>query len=312
VRFRRASRSKIKVLYVAGWGRSGSTILDSTLGQLDGFFSVGEVSYLWERNLIQNRPCGCGRSFRECPVWGRVMNGAYGGMDEIDPEEMIRLRDSGARSRHMPLMLAPWGRSLLRSRLGKYPDSLERLYRAIRDDTGCSVIIDSSKLPSYGYVLGMISSIDLYIVHLVRDPRAVAYSWLRKKLDSDTGEYMPRYTAVQSALVWSAWNLAVEAFWKRQPERYMMLRYEDFVGRPQESVERIRELVREEGLSLPFVAEREVRLGVNHTVGGNPNRFNTGTVELRPDEEWKAKMGRMDRRTVAMLTRPLRARYGYL
>jgi len=34
-----------KVLYIAGWGRSGSTILDNVLGQLDGCFSTGELNY---------------------------------------------------------------------------------------------------------------------------------------------------------------------------------------------------------------------------------------------------------------------------
>ena len=37
------SGERVKVLYIAGSGRSGSTILDRILGQLDGFFSVGEL-----------------------------------------------------------------------------------------------------------------------------------------------------------------------------------------------------------------------------------------------------------------------------
>lgn len=44
----------VKVLYVIGWGRSGSTILDNVLGQLDGCFSTGELHYFWERQ----RPAG--------------------------------------------------------------------------------------------------------------------------------------------------------------------------------------------------------------------------------------------------------------
>jgi len=33
-----------KVLFITGRGRSGSTILDNLLGQLDGFFSLGQVN----------------------------------------------------------------------------------------------------------------------------------------------------------------------------------------------------------------------------------------------------------------------------
>ena len=45
----------VRVLYIAGSGRSGSTILDRTLGQVDGFFSAGELCNLWGRGLLARR-----------------------------------------------------------------------------------------------------------------------------------------------------------------------------------------------------------------------------------------------------------------
>lgn len=303
---------KVKVLYVAGWGRSGSTILDNVLGQLDGFFSVGELSYVWDRNVIENRICGCGRPFRECPVWTGVMEAAFGGMDGVDAREMIRLRDRGARTRHVPLMLAPRvGRTVIKGRLDWYPRNLGNLYRAIRDVTGSRVIVDSSKLPSYGYALGLVPEVDLYVVHLVRDPRAVAHSWQRKMVLPDTGTLMTRHGSLQSPLIWDAWNAATEVLLGRPAGRYMRLRYEDFVEKPREAVGRILELVGEEVPKLPFVSEREVELGTTHTVSGNPSRFRTGTVELRADEEWRRSMKTSDERIVSALSWPLRARYGY-
>ena len=35
------------VLYIGGWGRSGSTLLSHLLGGLDGMVSVGELRYVW-------------------------------------------------------------------------------------------------------------------------------------------------------------------------------------------------------------------------------------------------------------------------
>lgn len=271
---------------------------------------MGEICYVWERNLIENRLCSCGARFRECEVWREVLEKAYGGMDRIDATEMIQNRDSGARTRHVPLMLTPWGEPLLKPRLGKYLDNLEKLYLATQHATGSAVIVDSSKLPSYGYALGMIPAIDLYVVHLIRDPRAVAYSWSRKKLEP-TGELMRHNTPVRSTLAWDIWNPVIEAFWGGRPERYLRLRYEDFVDKPEESVERIFDMIQEEKPNLPFVAERELELAPTHSVGGNPNRFDTGTVELRPDEEWKRKIKRPDRTAVTALSWPLLLRYGY-
>lgn len=301
---------KIKVLYIAGWGRSGSTLLDNILGQLEGFFSVGEINCVWERNLLGSWRCGCGAPFEECEVWPGVMEEAFGGLDRIDSHKMIRLRDSGARTRHFPLVLTPWGKPFLRHRLGSYMSNLEKLYQGIHKRTGSRVIVDSSKIPSYAYLLDMIPTIDLYVVHLVRDSRAVAYSWLRKKFQPDTETFMHRHSIVESAVVWGVWNAMVEALWGRRSGRYLRLRYEDLMEDPQKALARILKLMHEDALSLP-IENREVRLGVNHTSSGNPSRFKTGLVKLRPDEEWKAKMKRSHRAIVTALNWPLLQRYGY-
>lgn len=301
---------KIKVLYITGAGRSGTTILANALGQIDGFFSVGEINYIWERNVLEGRPCGCGEAFRECSEWPRVLEEAYGGVDEVEARAWIEARDSGARTRHVPLMLTPWGSRWISSRLGNYLNVLQRLYRAIETISGSRVIVDSSKLPSYGYVLDLAPAIDLYVVHLVRDPRAVAHSWSRKKFQPDTGEYMEQYGAAQSSLIWNVWNSVIEALWRRRG-RYLRVRYEDFVREPGATLERILALLREKD-PLSFVNGRQVELAPTHNLSGNPNRFETGRVELKLDEEWRTKLKKQDRSLVTALTAPLLVKYGYL
>ncbi len=125
------------------------------------------------------------------------------------------------RPRHIPLMLTDAGRRLLESRwTGEYTDALRRFYRTILDTTGSKVVVDSSKLPLYGHVLGTISEVELYVVHLVRDPHAVAYSWLRKKQSTPTGKglaYMPQHHPVESSLEWDLCNVAAGELWGDSP-----------------------------------------------------------------------------------------------
>jgi hypothetical protein len=71
--------------------------------------------------------------------------------------------------------LLPRRETILASRLQDYLVGLEKLYQGIRAYTGSKVIIDSSKSLLYGYLLGMLPTIDLYVLHIVRDPRGVAY-----------------------------------------------------------------------------------------------------------------------------------------
>lgn len=304
---------KIKILYIAGFGRNGSTILGNILGEMDGFFHAGELNFVWERNLLENRRCGCGEPFRECELWNRVFDEAFGGMERVEAHEMARLQRTPNLALHTALTWLPSRLTSMARGRRKFLDHLEKLYEAVGHTTGSRVVIDSSKRPLYGYLLQKVPGIDLRVVHLIRDPRASAYSWLREKPQPDSSgpAYMQRFNPLQSTLRWIAWNVLAEAFWKRSPKRYLRLRYEDLVQYPRESIEAILRMLNEEAPDLPLVDETHVKLGGGHTVEGNPNRFETGTVELRPDEEWTSGMKPVDIRLVTSLTLPFLNRFGY-
>lgn len=305
---------KIKVLFIAGSGRSGSTILHDILGQIDGFFAGGEIRYIWERGFIKNKLCGCGIPFHECGIWRTIMCEAFGGKDHVDAEELYRLTES-FRIHHLPSTLIPPVRDGHLRRLSEYTESLAKLYAAIQSTTESRVIVDSSKNPSYGYVLRMLPVIDLYVLHFVRDSRAVAYSWSKEKLfqpGDDNPDYMARKKPVQSGLQWNARNLAAEIWLRQTRGRYKMLHYDDFVDQPRRSIEAISDLLGETPASLPFVTEHTVELKPNHSVFGNLVRFQTGTVELRLDDRWQTRMSGKHKRAVTVLTWPLLLKYGYL
>ena len=296
-----------RVLYIAGWGRSGSTILDNVLGQVDGFFSAGELMFLWKRGLIEGRLCGCGTPVRDCDVWSRVLDRAFPG--GVDAHELLRLEGRGARTRHLPLHLAH-----LEPGTAEYRRSLGSLYRAIQAETGCRVIVDSSKSPSYGRVLAGVDGLDVRVVHLVRDPRAVAYSWVRKKMQRDDPRRvrsMHSHGPAMSSFYWNLLNESTRALWKSDGGRHLLVRYEDFVARPQETIDEIVRFADEIPSRLPWTAEGELALEHTHTVSGNPSRFDHGTVALRADVEWQRSMRPRDRRVVDVITRPFRGRYGY-
>jgi hypothetical protein len=158
----------------------------------------------------------------------------------------------------------------------------------------------------------MVPTIDLYVLHFIRNAQAVAYSWSKRKL-YQPGDYMPRKTSVNSAMVWNARNITVEMFLERTPGRYMTLRYEDFVSNPQSSVMDILDLLDEKDVELPFVTADSVKFdGTNHSIHGNEVRFQDGPVKLRLDTKWKTNMKKRNKFTVKALTWPLLMKYGYL
>ena len=123
--------------------------------------------------------------------------------------------------------------------------------------------------------------------------------------------YMNNRRPGRSAINWMISNVGTELLGRRAPERYLRLRYEDFVERPQDLFARILALVAETPSALPFSGDRTMLLGLTHSVKGNPDRFRSGPTELRIDDEWKRAMRPGDRRLVTSLTWPLLERYGY-
>jgi hypothetical protein len=300
----------VKVLYVAGSGRSGSTILDRTLGQLDGFFSAGELCNLWSRGLLARRRCGCGTPVPDCRVWGAVLDEAFGGPDGVDAERLAAATRRRLHVRSVPGLLL--GRDGGTADDG-YQAALVRLYRAVQHQTGCRVIVDSSKSPVYARLVAAIPGVDVAVVHLIRDPRATAWSFLRTKRLPDFGDdrLMQRQHPLVSARRWSLWQAVTELLWGRRRGRYLRLRYEDFMRDPPSAVRRIAGLAGEAPAALPFTGPATVRLTATHSVSGNPNRFGTGQVELRADDEWRRTMRAGDRAMVTTLTWPLLLRYRY-
>jgi hypothetical protein len=290
--------ARVKVLYVAGVPRCGSTILGALLGQVEGVFFAGEV--VQTANVVERGiSCGCGEPLESCPVWGGVFARAFPA-DGRDRPTMLHLSRRDGRAVGV-------ARHVLRAR-GLLPASpaLERVTKAFADtfvalqeETGARVVVDSSKSPAYARLLQNDPRIDLHVLHLVRDPRATTWSWLRDPLIHD------RPSTV--ALIWDFWNPLIELLWRRS--RYLRLRYEDFASEPERAVRRILELVGERPDALPFVSPDEVLLAPTHSVHGNPNRFRSGPVEIALDDSWLRAPEFRGRRIVTWLTAPLRLRY---
>jgi hypothetical protein len=286
--------------------------LDLILGQVPGFASVGELRYLWDRGLGERQLCGCGVAVPDCPFWRAVLEEALGRVDPADAGEMLAFQRRLDGLARMPWVLAPWRPPSLERDLRAYREVLGRVYRAVQAVSGASVLVDSSKYAAYGRILAGVPGLDLRVLHLVRDSRAVAYSWTRRKeLPEVVTEerYMPVFPPWQSAAYWGLENLALQLL-RGSSRRYHILRYEDLTRQPEAVLSAALERI---GIAadLGFLREGRLNLGLNHTVAGNPIRFRRGEVRIRPDVEWRGRLGWGPRWIVTALTWPLLLRYGF-
>jgi Sulfotransferase family len=310
--------TSLKVLSIVGAGRSGSTVLASILGEAPGFASAGEIRWLWQRGVRERRPCACGLAPTDCPVWAPVVAATLSAVDDRDhdralaeivaaqseiatlPNRLRVLRSASAPTTSWPAL------NVVRT-------AIDTACRSFASATGARVVVDTSKRPHDAAVVAALRDLDLYVLHVVRDPRAVAYSWRREKAFTVAGETRTMGTRrpAASARRWTSNSLGAEVLRRHvPPDRWLRLRYEDFCAAPAQTHRAIMGLLGEEGPS-PFEGPDTVRLSPGHIVAGNPSRFTVGSVRIRVDEEWRRDMSARDQRLVGWSTYPLRLRYGY-
>ena len=307
-----------KVLYIAGPGRSGSTILDQILGEVPGFVSTGELQMIWQRGLVEGQSCGCSTSVRECAFWRAVMDEAFGGMDPNGAEEVLTLlnRYVPLSPRRLARLCADTSRDQRShgrtSDALRYAQALESLYRAIASIAEARVVVDSSKTVA-GAAMAAATELDVYVLHLVRDPRAVAHSWARNRrpgeVRRDPGS-VEFARALFFSFEWTTRNLALELI---QPAagRRMKMRYEDLTSSPATCVAKICDFLGERCDVRPVSQQGSVVLGENHMASGNRTRYVRGEVVIRPDDEWRRSMSARTSLIGTVSALPLLRRYGY-
>lgn len=157
-----------KVVFLLGIGRSGSTMLDLMLGSHSQGFSLGEISKIPEILAKEGTPAAF------CPdttFW----------QDRFSVETAQRLAAGLSNHRlhkYIPLKLERWVRELI----GK--DDILRPYSLLFEKIQKPLLIDSSKYPYW--VASKLNTAEFrrgplqaYVLHVVRDGRAVLNSYLR-------------------------------------------------------------------------------------------------------------------------------------
>ena len=297
-----------KVLYVLGTQRGGSTIAGRVIGAQPGFAFGGEVRRLWARGIGPGRTCGCGRALDACPLWSEVLpevlvDGVTAAQvaawqAEVAPgnhswrgaERVVRASRPGA---------PPW------PALEHYRAVMGRMYTAMARALGARVLVDASKLPADAAVLLGIDGIEASVLHLVRDPRGVVHSQLRRR--APTGG-IERARVVRLAGAWAVRHGAARRLARdRGDARWLELRYEDFATDPGPALARVAGLVGERPKPVP--PDGRYDLAEVHTAGGRLPA-ETG-VALCRDDRWQTELPGPERVVATTATLPLLLRFGY-
>lgn len=295
-------------MYICGYGRSGSTVLDIAIGSGQGVASVGELSNFAD-SWLENRYCACEKKLRECHFWRNVSDQVSGMSDEQirHYEERRRVIE---RKRLIPIV----GRANIALDQEGYCIKTSGLIEAISREAGVPVVIDSSKSPFRALALSRIRELDFYLIHLVRDPRAVAWS-LAKSLERDVKmgvqNELKKRAALRSAMAWVHTNYMCEKVSSLLPfDKKLFVRYEDFVKNPHQLFKKLGKMLDTDFDNVANLLSSGMPLPKGHTVAGNRMRMNS-SIRLIPDFEWQERMPSVDRRKVKLVCGRMIRSYGY-
>jgi hypothetical protein len=220
---------------------------------------------------VRKAICTCSRPLEKCPVWGPFKD---------DPSQLDGLT-------HHDLTLA--------------------LFRQLPGQD--AIMVDSSKTAwgstAVPFTLVHAISTDFRLIHIVRDPRAVCWSTLKKATATNRIRVSRSLFCSRALMGWWVANLASELFGWMYPDQYVCVRYEDLARSPCEVINR---LLPDGDCTFNAIEARENR----HQLYGNRMRSRVLSIEsVKEDDAWKTKMPAAIRRLAYILSWPLCVKYGY-
>jgi len=297
-------------VYIASPSFSGSTVLAMLLGAHPRIATIGEMKGGQED--LTSYACSCGVLFVKCPFWVRLIaalgkRGCVYDLSDRHTTPAFRMPRSPIGDRIMrraygsrPLEVL---RNVVLSCCPVYSRRLEYLRRynetfidLVLQFYGASIFLDSSKDPIRIKYLASIPSLQLYVVHLVRDGLGVVNS-ARKNLGM---------SAREASIEWRETHLEIERITQQFcAGRVLRVQYEDFCRNPESVLASIYAFIGvSESMKPALPADRTL-----HVLG---NRIRLiGVLPIRLDDSWRHEMSGREQVTFASIAGNLSARYGY-
>lgn len=300
-----------QLIYIAGYGRSGSTIMDILLDQEHNIVGVGELNNLFTSGWTNNEYCACGEKALECPFWNKIKI-KWENEAEISLEEYLILQKKFIGFNSIPRLLV--NKYFPAQEFKLFAKNTQKLYQIISEISGCAIIVDSSKLPTRLLALKA-SKIEFNILHIVKDGRKIKES-LKRTLKKDLSggvqnDIRPR-SAFHTATRWFLFNFLIELF--KGKSKYTLIKYEDLVG--EDGADCIDKISAAFNIDLDTVKEAvysQKVLKKGHTIAGSRLRMKPEIRLTRTTEnEIKKRDWSKEDFIFNLLTFPLLKRYRYI
>ncbi|MDN5869962.1 MAG: sulfotransferase [Nitrococcus sp.] len=297
------------MVYILGYGRSGSTLLERLIGAYPDVFSCGELAVLPQVIDSSIAYCACGMLPKECLFWREVISDWQSHVQDFSRTEYITLQ---LRYERLGILLNPLQSFSIKSKAcARYAEYTRTLLEAIANKSGASVLVDSSKHPARAFALQQIPGMEVVVVHLVRDVRGVVYSLgtAYKKSPPDGVERdIKKRNILRSVCAWAITNYFCERVRARADRSSMLVRYEDYVTNPDVMLPKIIEFVEISNMNPIAFGDKPTK--PSHQIAGNRSRMRS-VNQIAIDETWRTNLSVAIQKGLYLIAWPFMRRYRY-
>lgn len=286
---------------------SGATLLAFLLNAHPQIASIGEMNGLIPSEDPETYLCSCGKPIKACEFWQSIVREmARRGFDFDVANFQMVFQFPGSRWRQSlragAFPIAALNR--LRDALLQFLPSERRQFQAlvarnlafieaVLAETGKCVFVDTSKDHLRARALKMFAAYPVRVVHLVRDPRGVTASRLRRGVPIDAREAARQWVRLHSRLQ------------RLADDHYLRVRYEDLCRHPREVLQQVYAFC---GVDPHF--EIVNLAATQHHIVGNAMRLeNLSAIQL--DERWRDRLTAVQQNEIWQIAGKLGAQYGY-
>jgi len=328
------NNEKLPYAYLLGASHSGTTLLALSLNAHKDVATIGE-SAPGGMGCANTYRCSCRELIQQCPFWRRLAGeiahaspefdvGNFGTAFNMSPNPVIRrvlrMEHRGVfleSCRDLVLRLSPsWRWQFARSAA-----NCVALASAVLRLKQARVFVDSSKIAHRLKFLLQVPALDIKVIHIVRDGRAVSLTYMNQAGFADAAD--PRLRSGgrglppgsppaglkmdRAADEWRRCIRSAQLLLRQLPkQKWMQVRYEDFCATPRATLDRIFAFL---GLD-PGRTASDFR-SVEHHILGNGMRLDM-TSQICLDERWRSVLTEDDLRVFDSIAGDLNHRYGYL
>ncbi|NJB70287.1 hypothetical protein GGR42_000749 [Saonia flava] len=297
---------KIKVLYFAGSGRSGSTILNIILGNHPHIFGGGELQNMGQV-YNANKICSCQSPLIHCEFWSSVVNDWSSKIEEDNITSGFKKWSEveGVFSIKSWVKMY-FGIGKKDAQFKEYLKSTSEFLRSVQQHSKKKVLVDISKNPLRAWALEENPDIDLRMVHLVRDGRAV--TWSLKRTAERQNRKRPTWRA---AMFWALINRMTNLV-RSKVEHRTLVRYEDFIENPGLVLNQIGEMAEIDFTDIINNIDKNDDFRIDHVMAGNGIRkADTIKFETTKTDGWIKKLNSRSKNIFKILSYSSLKKFNY-